>query len=335
MREIYQISHPNITASEYIKQRLLNSDVDRALANENGYDLKEWFYNRKDRCSIRYLIIVNWTEPIESIIGSKEITVSEKRSFKVDSDPIEVKSTIHTNVKFISATVSHVFEDRGGGCIEHQTIEVIYEGGTLKDQIEQDFFNAIIPLFGYSSSPGNSNHNLPSTSSSIDSTQSNAAALSSSSSMPKFGFAPLSRSASYSPSPSPSSSTSSLQMADSTIVAVPPQNFQAYHSIHDKLEQLKIASKNFSEVVEKAKINRPPLTLPSADQIARITEIIEPERFSIQDEVQQMRAEADRTKRIVSEIKRSRQQTAGSSSLPMFVLASCAAIIMIVISRSE
>ena len=332
MREIYQITHPNISASEYIKQRLLNSDVDRALANENGYDLKEWFYNRQDRCSIRYLIIVNWTEPIESIIGSKEITVSEKRSFKLDSEPIEVKSTIHTNVKFISATVSHVFENRGDGCIEKQIIEVIYEGGTLKDQIEQDFFNAIVPLFGYSNTSSNSNHNLTS-SSSIDSVQSDKNTLSASSSMPKFGVAPLSRSSSY--TPAPSSSSSSISLADSTIVAVPPQNFQAYHSIHDKLEQLKIASKNFSEVVERAKINRPPLSLPSADQIARITEIIEPERFSIQNEVQQMRAEADRTKRIVSEIKRSRQQTTGSSSLPMFVLASCAAIIMIVISRSE
>ncbi|KAK8890379.1 hypothetical protein M9Y10_035155 [Tritrichomonas musculus] len=332
MREIFQLSHPNITASEYIKQRLLNSDVDRTLANENGYDLKEWFYNRQDRCSIRYSIIVQWTEPIESIIGSKEITVSEKRSFQLDSDPIQVKSTIHTNVKFISATVTHTFENKGGGCIEHLIIDVIYEGGTLKDQIERDFYNAIFPLFGYSSSTNNSNSG--SSNSATDGAHSNQIALSTSSSVPKFGFGALVRSASYSTAPS-SSSNPSLSLMDTNLVAVPPQNFQAYHSIHDKLEQLKIASQNFSEVVERARINRPPLTLPSADQIARITEIVEPERFSIQDEVQQMRAEAERTKRIVSEIKRSRQQTTGSSSLPMFVLASCAAIIMIVISRSE
>ncbi|OHT04506.1 hypothetical protein TRFO_28019 [Tritrichomonas foetus] len=276
MREIYQFTHPNITATEYIKQHLRNSDVDRSLASSNGYDLKEWFYNRQDRCTIRYLINVKWTEPIEHIIGTSELTVNEKREFLLDSNPIQVKSTIRTNFHYISATVLHVFTNKGNGCVEDQTIEVVYSGGTLKDQIEHDFFAAIFPLFG-----------------SLQNNEANNKAL-----------------------------------------AVPPQNFQAYHFMHDQLEHLKSSSQYFADVVERARIDRKPLILPSADQISRITEIVEPENFSIKNEVQQMRDEADRTLKIVGEIKRARQQTTGSSSLPAFILASCAAVIFLAVSRT-
>ena len=277
MREIYHFTHPNFTSEDYIKHRLRNSDVDKALASSNGYDLKEWFYNKQDRCTIRYLINVKWTEPIQQIIGTSELTLKEKREFHLSSKPAKVQSTIQTDLRFISATVTHTFEDRNGECIEEQIIEVNYSGGTLKDQIEQDFFNAIFPLF-------------ISTSNSTDFTKS---------------------------------------------LVVPPQNIQAYHIMHDHLEQLKIHSQYFADVVEKARIVRVPLTLPSAEQIAKITEIVDPENFSIQDEVQQMKDEAEKTVRIVNEIKRARQQTSGSSSLPFFVIASCAAVVLLVVSRSS
>ncbi|OHT15353.1 hypothetical protein TRFO_42549 [Tritrichomonas foetus] len=277
MREIFQYTHPNISASEYAKRNLRNSDVDRALANSNGYDLKEWFYNREDSCTIRFLINVHWTDPIQHIIGTSELTVNEKRKFYLNETPIHVKSTIRTTVSYITAKISHLIEDRPNGCIEEISIEVNYSGGTFKDQIEQNFFDAILPLICI----GKQNADTP------------------------------------------------------KALVVSPRKFQAYHFIHEQLEQLKASSQYYSDVVEQSRLKRTQLTLPSADQIARITEIVDPSNFSIQTELNQLTEEAERTMKIVGEIKRARQQTENSSSLPIFVLASCAAVAFLVVSRTN
>ena len=111
--------------------------------------------------------------------------------------------------------------------------------------------------------------------------------------------------------------------------------FQEYHSVHDHLQRLTGLSERYLKALENAKLDRKQLILPSGDQISQVTELVEPERFSIEKDVNEMKAEIDRTQRIVSEIKRARQQTSNSSVLPIFILASCTAAMFFVISRSK
>lgn len=110
---------------------------------------------------------------------------------------------------------------------------------------------------------------------------------------------------------------------------------EEYHSVHAQLESLAHLSEQFLKAVDDAKLDRCQLSLPSGDQISQVSEYVSADRFSISDDVRDMRAEVDRTQRLVSEIKRARQQTGNSSVLPIFILASCAAAIFLVLSRSR
>lgn len=301
MKERYQFTHQNILAADYIKQNLQNTDVESAILRQPGYALKEWYFKSQNKCFIRYTINIKWTEPIGFVIQKNEVTVTEKRSVSLDSNPIQVKSEITTDVDFISATILHEFENRANDnmCIENRIIEVIYRGETYKDQIQQDFFHSILPIV---CPERNAELSLP--------------------------IAP-----NLSPSPSFGSISSNASL--STLGnAVPPQNFRIYHSMHDKLEQLKNAADSYAEIIGNSKLERRQLNLPSQYQISTVQEIADPSHFSIQDKISQFRSEADRTLAIVSGIKRSRQQISGSSSLPLFVLASCAAVVMLIVSRS-
>lgn len=113
------------------------------------------------------------------------------------------------------------------------------------------------------------------------------------------------------------------------------EHLQAYHDLHDDLEELKKCSKALNDIVEKAKIVRKPLEVPSRDQISQTTDLVSYEKFSIQNEINLMNAEADRTFRIVGSIEKAREQILGTNSLPLLIMASCAAVIAIVISRSK
>lgn len=113
------------------------------------------------------------------------------------------------------------------------------------------------------------------------------------------------------------------------------EHLQAYHELHDDLEELKKCSESLNEIVEKSKIVRKPLEVPLRDQISHTTDLVSPVKFSIQKEINMMNAEAERTFRIVGSIEKSREQIMGANSLPIFIMASCAAVIAIVISRSK
>ncbi|KAH0787809.1 hypothetical protein GPJ56_008332 [Histomonas meleagridis] len=218
---------------------------------------------------------VKWSEPVQQVLSKSEVTVSEKRNFDFDSNPIKISSTISTNFKYLKATIIRTLTDSNNNCTEDISINIIYSGDCYKKEIERSFFLALQPLIITEAK------------------------------------APL--------------------FADNASL----EHFQIYHNLHDELEQLKNLSSSFNNIIEQTKIDRKPLVVPSADQISQIINIVSYEKFSIQDEIDQMRAETDRMNRIVGSIKKARQQTIGSSSLPIFIMASCAALIAIVISRSK
>jgi hypothetical protein len=106
-----------------------------------------------------------------------------------------------------------------------------------------------------------------------------------------------------------------------------------YHTALEQFQTLTELSEQFLEVIEDTRIDQRPLVLPSGDQIARIGELMDPGQFSIHPELQEMKAEADRTQRIVEEIHRVGQTNGHSSSLPVFVVAACAAFIAIILAK--
>lgn len=113
-------------------------------------------------------------------------------------------------------------------------------------------------------------------------------------------------------------------------------HFQKYHNYHDYFERLTRSANVYLKCIDDAQLDRDrQLVLPSGDQIAQVTEIVEPKKFSVAEDVRQMRLETERATRLVSEIKRARQQTTNSSVLPIFVLASCTAVVFLAISRAK
>jgi hypothetical protein len=107
-----------------------------------------------------------------------------------------------------------------------------------------------------------------------------------------------------------------------------------YHTALEQFQALTGLSEQFLEVLEDTHIDQTPLVLPNGDQIARIGELMDPNQFSIHSELREMKAEADRTQRIVEEIRQVGHRNGHSSSLPVFVTAACAAFIAIVIAVS-
>ena len=119
------------------------------------------------------------------------------------------------------------------------------------------------------------------------------------------------------------------------LAAVSRDTDTKYLTMHSSLYDLHNQSKTLLQVIEQTKINRKPLVLPNKEQIQNVVNIIKPENFSMRNEINKMKIEADHTKKIADSLKEARQQTAASSSLPLFVLASCAAVMFVVISNSE
>lgn len=283
MREIITQFHPNFTAKQYTDQCLRNPEFEQQLHNVNGGALLENRDEFRDNIQkFRFRVIVGWSESVHLIIGTEEIIVKEKRKF-LDTKNLPYKIESELTVKqfpYLTGTISRTIDEQGNGCKEVITIQINYKGDTMRDQIENQFFKALLSHFF----------------------------LENISKIPEF------------------SSDHSL---------VPSQQFSDYHFLYDELEELKAYSRDFQNIIEESRLQRKPLVLPNSDQIANITDVVDPSRFSIQDEIKQMKAETDRTLRIVSELKQARQDTTTSSSLPIFILASCAAVVFLVISRSK
>ena len=108
-----------------------------------------------------------------------------------------------------------------------------------------------------------------------------------------------------------------------------------YLTMHSSLHDLHNESNTLLQVIEQTKIHRKSLVLPNKDQIQNVVNIIKPENFSMRKEIDKMKIEANHTKKVADSLKEARQHTAASSSLPLFVLASCAAVMFVVISNSE
>jgi hypothetical protein len=109
---------------------------------------------------------------------------------------------------------------------------------------------------------------------------------------------------------------------------------QDYHAALEQFQTLTDLSQQFLEVVEDTHIAQTPLILPNGDQIARIGELMDPSQFSIHSELREMRAEADRTQRIVEEIRQVAQTNGHSNSLSVFIMGACAAFIAIIIAKA-
>lgn len=105
--------------------------------------------------------------------------------------------------------------------------------------------------------------------------------------------------------------------------------------MHSSLRELHRESINLSNALEKSKIDRQKLDLPNTSQIQKVVDHFKAENFSIRSEIDKMYLESQKTRQITDTIKEARQQSVASSSLPLFVLASCAAVMFIVISKSQ
>ncbi|EAY08543.1 hypothetical protein TVAG_487700 [Trichomonas vaginalis G3] len=115
---------------------------------------------------------------------------------------------------------------------------------------------------------------------------------------------------------------------------VPPRHASQYLAIHSQLQGLREASEEYLVTIDKAKIDRKPLQIPNTNQLNQVCTLLEPDRFSIQKEIDEMKVEAQRSDRIVQEIKKTREQVKPGNSLPMFLIATCAAVIFYVASNT-
>lgn len=115
---------------------------------------------------------------------------------------------------------------------------------------------------------------------------------------------------------------------------VPPRHASQYIAIHSQLQGLRESSEEYLSTIDQARIDRKPLRIPNTNQLNQVCSLLEPDRFSIQREIDEMRIEAQRTNRIVNEIKKARDEVATGSSLPMFLIATCAAVIFYVASNT-
>ena len=283
MKRTFSQRFPNMTANEFIQRRLRDADFEKQMHNDGNGALLEWLPT-KYSCLIRFRINAGWSEPVQRMLGSDEVTIQEKREFTSDNSKQTVSSVMKTNLPYLSATVQRAVEDCKDGCVETLSLEIIYQGGTFRDQIANDFFKAI------------AKHIFPLNSSEIISM------------------------------PVPKRPTSGL--------FVPPKHASQYIALHSQLQDLRESSEEYSQTLEKAKIKRKPLSIPNANQVNQVCALLEPQRFSISDELQQMEAETNRTKRIVGEIKKARQQVSTGSSLPLFLIATCAAVIFYVANNT-
>ena len=115
---------------------------------------------------------------------------------------------------------------------------------------------------------------------------------------------------------------------------VPPKHASQYIELHSQLQSLRESSEQYSVILDKAKIDRKPLRIPNANQVNQVCALLEPKRFSIEEEIAQMDAETKRAGRIVDRIKKAREQVSSGSTLPVFLLATCAAVIFYVASNT-
>lgn len=281
MREVIELVHKGLRSEQYVSDRICNSDFECNHLNRCGSSVQKLVIvpesNDTTRCTLRYTIDVKWRDPIPVFLGSSPFCVREKRTVTKHGAKYVIESVFHTDHKNLNGTVRRVLQDIAADCVEEISVDIEWDGSTLKKEIEEDFFKSLrrrIVLQDDTDAESN-----------VD---------------------------------------------DNSVV-----QFQEYHSVHDQLESLASLSEQFLRAVDDAKLDRGPLVLPSGDQISQVSEYVNPDRFSIRDDVRDMRAEVERTQRLVSEIKRARQQTSNSSVLPIFILASCAAALFLVISRTK
>jgi hypothetical protein len=128
--------------------------------------------------------------------------------------------------------------------------------------------------------------------------------------------------------------TSPIANKPATGLFVPPKHATQYIELHSQLQDLRESSERYSNILEEAKIDRKPLRIPNANQINQVCALLEPKRFSMEDEIAQMDAETQRAQRIVGGIKKAREQLSSGSTLPVFILATCAAVIFYVANNT-
>lgn len=113
---------------------------------------------------------------------------------------------------------------------------------------------------------------------------------------------------------------------------MPSKKDETFVCIIEDVLALKNSAVACAKVVTGGRPPRRPLDPPHMGQIEQVCELVDKSNFSIQEEINQMRAVTDDTQRLLNEFKKVRSETATSRSLPIFVLVSCIAAIVAIIN---
>lgn len=115
---------------------------------------------------------------------------------------------------------------------------------------------------------------------------------------------------------------------------VPSRITSDFVSMHTQLQDIKDSSYEYRNVLDQAKLQRVSLPNIQISEIEEVNHLFDPKIYSISNDIKSMREEAAKTKGIIGELKKSREKVSNKGSLPLFMLATCAAVIYIFISNT-
>ena len=111
---------------------------------------------------------------------------------------------------------------------------------------------------------------------------------------------------------------------------VPQKYTTNYLTIHSELKNLQFISNEFLNKINETKLNRNLILLPNLEKFNNILDF---NKFSIQNNINELKIESENTKKLVNQLKKTRQKSSSISSLPLFALVTCTAIFFVIISK--